>query len=226
MTSLAAPKVALKLTPVPKSVLYAGITGEMLKNTGMKDDDQIRAIQQAVSEGLIAKVIVAAKHSDGRVEKFTLTIKPFSITDSVELSMEAGKSYLECVDTSLAAAVQYASDLIKRQGLTPNFYVDWSARAKATPAIVAEAIKRLNVREEPIPPPSTNYLPDDLYVPPVLPSSLPKLPPKRYPQTVRTYTTPPPLPPNYTYKPVLTIKPAKDPGVEFTYDTSRKTGKG
>lgn len=221
MTTLAAPKVALKLTPIPKPVLYAGLAGEMLKNTGMQDNDQIRAVQQAVSEGLIEKVIVTANHADGRVEKFTLSLKSFGAHETVSLAMEPGKSYLESVDVSLAAAVHYAAELMQRQGLTPHFYVDWSARAKANPSIVADAVKRLNLRTEPAPPPSPpldlSYEPDPMPLPTPLPT-----PPKRYPQTVRTYTAPPPLPPNHVYKPVLTIKPEKDPGISFTYETSRK----
>ncbi|HRD74678.1 MAG TPA: hypothetical protein PK264_01885, partial [Hyphomicrobiaceae bacterium] len=57
-------------------------------------------------------------------------------------------------------------------------------------------------------------------IPPSPPVMAP--PPRRYPQTVRTYTTPPPLPPGYVFKPVLEIKPAKDPGLTFTIETSRK----
>lgn len=220
MTTLAAPKVQLKLVPVPKTVLYAQLAGEMLKNTGMKDNDQIRAIQQAVSEGLVEKIIVAATHADGHVDKFTLTIKPFGAGDTVLLHLEDGKSYLETVDVSLAAAVQYASDLINRRGLTPKFYVDYSARAKATPAIVAEAVKRLNLRTLPdAPPPSP---PAPVFDPFPIPAPTPPSPAKRYPQTVHTYTAPPPLPSGYVYKPVLEITPAKDSGITFTHETSRK----
>lgn len=220
MTSLAPPKVALKLVPIPKPVLYAGLAGEMLKNTGMKDSAQITAVQQAVSEGLVEKVIVAATHSDGRVEKFTLSLKPFTTADSVSLQVENGKSFFETLDVGLAAAVQFTANLIARQGLTPRFFVDWSARAKASPALIADAIKRLNlkVEAETKPDPVPAYQPLS-WVPPT-PAALPE--PKRYPQTVHTYTAPPPLPPNYVYKPVLTITPAADPGVSYTYETSRK----
>jgi len=220
MTSLATPKVALKLVPVPKSVLYAGLAGELLKNAGMKDNGQITAVQQAVSEGLVEKVIVAGMHGDGRVEKFTLALKPFTSTDSVSLQVENGKSFFETLDVGLAAAVQFTADLIARQGLTPRFFVDWSARAKASPALIADAIKRLNlkVEAETKPAPVAAYEPLS-WVPPVpaAPSA-----PKRYPQTVHTYTAPPPLPPNYVYKPVLSITPPADSGVTYTYETSRR----
>ncbi|HRD74679.1 MAG TPA: hypothetical protein PK264_01890, partial [Hyphomicrobiaceae bacterium] len=121
MTSLLPPKIALKLTPVPKPLLYAGFAGEFLKNTGMKDDGQIRAIQQCVSEGLVAKVIVTAVHVDGRIEKYTLSLPPFGAGDTVMLALENGKSYLESLDVGLAAAVQYAAEQIIRRGLTPRF---------------------------------------------------------------------------------------------------------
>ena len=37
---------------------------------------QLDAVQQAVAEGLVEKVIVSGRHVDGRVELFTLTLKP------------------------------------------------------------------------------------------------------------------------------------------------------
>ncbi len=223
MSSLTtAPKVALKLQPVPKPVLYAGLAGEMLKNLGMKDDDQIRAVQQAVSEGLVEKVIVAGKHENGRIDTFTLTMKPFSASETIGLELSPGKSYLESLDVGLAAAVQYAAETITRRGLTPEFYVGWSARARANPAIIRDAVKRLNLRVMPeiAPPPIDPPAPD-----PFAMSSPPSItPPKRYPQTVHTYVGPPALPPGYVYKPVLSITPAKDPGVTFTHETSRRQG--
>ena len=220
MTTLSAPKVQLKLVPVPKPVLYAALAGEMLKNTGMKDDQQIRAVQQAVSEGIVEQVIVAAKRSDGRIEKFTLTMKPFQASDTVSLQLENGKSYLETLDVGLAAAVQAAAEIIQRQGLTPNFYVGWSARAKANPATIAEAMRRLNLRPMPEERPAPPVMPEPSWTPPTPPSPPPA--PQRYPQTVHTYTAPPPLPPGYVYKPVLTVTPAKDPGVSFTWETTRR----
>lgn len=218
MSSLTAPKVALKLQPVPKPVLYAGIAGEMLKNLGMKDDAQIGTIQQAVSEGLIEKVIVTGKHASGRTDTFTLTIKPFNAGETVSLEVSPGKSYLESLDVGLAAAVQHAAELIVRRGLTPEFHVAWSARARANPAIIRDAIQRLNLRVLPDPPP-----PPPVEVPafePYVPPPSPPTPPKRYPQTVHTYVGPPKLPPNHVRTPVLTIQPAKDPGISFMHETS------
>lgn len=223
MSSLTtAPKVALKLQPVPKPVLYAGLAGEMLKNLGMKDDDQIRAVQQAVSEGLVEKVIVAGKHENGRIDTFTLTMKPFTASETVGLELSPGKSYLESLDVGLAASVQYAADLISRRGLKPEFYVGWSVRARANPAIVRDAVKRLNLRVMPDAP----LPPLDPPAPDPFPMSPPTPPPapRRYPQTVHTYVAPPTLPPGYVYKPVLSITPAKDPGVTFTHETSRRQG--
>jgi hypothetical protein len=222
MTSLAAPKVALKLTPVPKPVLYAGLAGELLKNTGMKDDGQIAAVQQAVSEQIVSSVIVVGKHADGRMERFTLAVKPFQPGESVMLQPEAGKSFAESLDVSLAAGIQAASDMFKRLGLVPNFYVAWSPRALANPAIIGDAMKRLNLKVlgEPPPPPVTldSYRSDPLpYVPPLPPVSA-----VRYPQTVRPTTVLPPPPAGYEFKPMLTITPAKDPGVSLTYDSTRK----
>lgn len=222
MATLSAPKVQLKLTPVPKTVLYAQLSGELLSNTGMKEPEQIRAIQQAASEGLLSKVVVIAKHPDGNFETIDLHFKPFAAAESIHLELEQHKSYLESLDVSLAAAVQYAGDMIKRQGLTPTFQVEWSERAKATPGVIAEAIKRLNLKNAPKPvvAPPASLLPPDVYVPPFYSPST--LPPQRYPQTVKTYTAPPAPPAGMVLKPVLSITPAKDPGVTLTIASTRK----
>jgi hypothetical protein len=217
MTSLAAPKVALKLQPVPKPVLYAGLAGEMLKNLGMKDDDQIRNIQQAVAEGLIEKVIITGKDATSRIETFTLTIKPFGAHETVGLELAPGKSYLETLDVGLAAAVQHASELLTRRGITPEFRVAWSARARSNPALISDGVKRLNLRALPEPSPPLPVMPDiGPYVPPLPPSPTPR----RFPQTVHTYVGPPVVPPNFVRTPVVTIQPAKDPGVTFTHETT------
>lgn len=220
MTSLAAPKVALQLVPVPKTVLYAGIAGELLKNTGMMDADQIGAVQQCMSEGMIARLIVRARHPDGRDETFTLAIKPFGLTDSVMLQPEAGKSFCETLDASIAAAVQQLATLIARLRLTPRFEVDWSDRAKANPHLVAAAARRLNIKgPQPPAPPAPLVAPAGFYEPS---GSPPPAPPVRYPQTVRTYTAPPPPPAGYQRVTVLEITPAKDPGVTVTLETTRR----
>jgi hypothetical protein len=54
-----------------------------------------------------------------------------------------------------------------------------------------------------------------------LPAAPQPPPPRlRFPQTVATYTGKPPIPPTQVYKPVVSIKPAADPGLTFTYETS------
>lgn len=218
--TLAAPKVPIKLVPVPKTIVYAALSAEMVRNLGMKDADQITAIQQAVAEGLVARVMVHARHPNGNVEAVTLTMKPFGTTDTVELHLENGKSFTEAMDVGLAAALQYCADLIKRRGLTPRFVIDWSDRAKASPAIIAHAVRRLNLQVEslPLPPP----VPVQQYVAPSVNEPPPAPPVKRYPQTVQTYTAPPVLPPQHELKKVLEITPAKDSGITFTYETTRK----
>lgn len=217
------PKVALTLHPVPKTVLRPALAGEMLKNLGMRDADQINAVQQAIAEGLIVGITVAARHANGRYETFELAMKPHEASETVSLDLSGGKSYLEAVDVGLAGAVHFAANLIKRRGLTPEFFVTWSARVSANPAIMREAIERLNLKVVPGAPPAPvpadfGYADSPCYAAPSPPATQ-----ERYGQSVNSYTSPPKLPPDYTYKPVVTITPAKDPGVTFTHMTSRRT---
>jgi hypothetical protein len=223
MATLAAPKieVELKVVPILKTIVYAALAGELVANTGMKDNDQINAIQQAVSEGLIEKVIVSARRPDGGVETSTFTMIPPAPGETIDLALMAGKSMLETVDVALAAGVKYAADLIKRQGLTPEFRVAWSARVQANPALGADAIKRLNLRADDLPKPPAPLPPAFLAeFDPLPPPALPKPAPPRYPQAVNTYTGRLPIPPTQVYKRVLEIKPAADKGITFTHETS------
>lgn len=214
-------KVDLKVQPVLKSLLYAAIAGEYLRNTGMTDDDQLNAVMQAVAEGLVERVIVYANRPDGGVDIHTLKMLPPAPGETVSLALVAGKSMLETLDVALAASVKHAADMIKRRGLTPKYQVGWSERVRTNPALGADAIKRLNIRAEALPAapkpvvaPSLPTLPD-WYVP-----SPPPPAPLRYPHTVNTYVGPPPIPPTQVYKPVLVVQPVADPNVSFTYETS------
>lgn len=217
-----APKIKLKLQPIPKTIVYAGMGGEFVKNIGMTDDAQIRALQQIISEGIIDQIVVAARHADGRIEKFTLAMRTPDVGATVDLDMSGEKSYLEAMDTGLAASVAHASAMVQRRGLTPTFYVGWSPQAQANPAIITEACQRLNLK--------VGQLPSEPVGDPVgddgIDVSYPPVPPARsyqpYTQPVNSYTGPPKLPANYEFKPVVKIQPAKDPGVEFTYETSRR----
>jgi hypothetical protein len=218
MATLAAPKVQLKLVPVLKTTLYAGLAGELFSNAGMKDSTQLTCVMQAVSEGLVQAVIVKGCYPDGRWELIKLNMKDFKATDSVMLAPEPGKSLLETVDVSLAAAVQKATDTIKRLSLRPEFYVDWSARAKANPAIIADAIRRLNLKAYKEPEPEPPVLYDLPYTDPS-PSTTPAT---RYPQTVHTYMAPPAPPAGYKAVTVMRIEPAKDPGLSLDWTTTRR----
>lgn len=215
------PKVDLKLQPVLKTIVYAALAGEFLRNTGMTDDNQLNAVMQAVAEGLVEKVVVSARRADGGHEVFTLRMNPPAAGETLNLALEAGKSMLETVDVGLAAGVKHASDLITRRGLKPEYKVGWSARVRVNPALGAEAIKRLNLSAEPLPvlappPPVPDYVPD--YAPPSPPPV--RAAPTRYRHTVNTYVGPPAIPPTQVYRPVVTITPAADPGITFTWDSS------
>ncbi len=215
------PKVQLELKPVLKSIVYAALAGEFLRNTGMTDDAQLNAVQQAVAEGLVERVIVFARRLDGGVDEFELKMTPPAQGETLNLALAPGKSILETVDVTLAASVKAASDLIKRRGLTPQYQVGWSARVRANPAIGADAIKRLNLNAEALPPPPPSppigSFSGDIFA---TPPPSPPPPPTRYRHTVNTYVGPPPIPPKQIYRPVVEIKPAADPNVSFTWRTS------
>lgn len=217
--TLAPPKVQLKLQPVLKVIVYAALAGEFLRNTGITDDDQLNAVQQAVAEGLVERVVVTGRRPDGGVDNFTLTLKPPAPGEVLHLALEVGKSMLESVDVSLAASVKQAADLIKRRGLKPEYRVGWSARVRLNPALGADAIKRLNVRGEDLPkppaPPAAMPVIDPFYTPPSPPPA-----PQRYAHTINTYTGPPAIPPTHVYKPVVVVQPSADPGISFTWETS------
>ncbi|MEQ1694377.1 MAG: hypothetical protein ABL901_00920 [Hyphomicrobiaceae bacterium] len=222
MTTLAAPKVALKLTPVLKTIVYSQVASELVKNTGMKDQRQIEALQKIVADGLISKLIVRLRDAQGREETYTMGFPPFSNADSIDLIVEPGKSYSEMLDVSIAAAIQFASQQIQLLKLTPRFEVEWSPKAKANPSLVSEAARTLNLTEPVLPPlPPAPPLPAPGWCVP--PAPRPQPVPVRYPQTIHTYTAPPPVPPNHTRVTVAEIKPAKDPDFTFTIQSLRRT---
>lgn len=220
MTTLAPPKVAIKLHPVPKMIVYAGLAGELLTNTGMRDSAQINALQQAMGEGLLDQIVVIGIHVDGKRDIFRMTVKPFSADEAVSLQFDPGKSHAENLDVSMAAFIQHAAGLIKRRALKPEYAVCWSTKAKAAPGGIAAALKRFNFKEwkEPAPEP----LPQMAHY--ELPQSTPApaAPPVRFTQAVNTYTAPPPPPAGYRYVPVISVTPAKDPGVTFSHETTLK----
>jgi hypothetical protein len=106
---LEAPKVELKLQPVLKAIVYAALAGEYLRNTGITDNDQLNAVQQAVAEGLIERVMVTGRRPDKGVEIFTLTMKPPAPGETLQLGLEPGKSIAETVDVALAAGIKHAA---------------------------------------------------------------------------------------------------------------------
>lgn len=225
MITMSAPKVGLELVPVVKSVVYAGLAGELVRNMGMKDMDQVGAVQQCISDGLITRVIVRGRHPDGREETVTLAVKPFDPTEKVMLQKLPGASFCEMLDVTLAAGVQHAATTFKRMGLVPRFEVEWSDKAKASPQLVANAARTLNIAGPKPPPP-----PPPLPAPPApyqtwaeFGASLPPSPPpRRYPQTVHTFTVPPPVPAGYQRVTLLEVTPARDPGVTLTIESTRK----
>ncbi|OJU23279.1 MAG: hypothetical protein BGN89_18805 [Alphaproteobacteria bacterium 64-6] len=221
MSKLAvAPKLDIKLVPIPKTALYAGLSGEMVKTMGMTDDDQINALQQVVADGYVEAVIVRAVRPDGRRESIRLDMKPPAAGATVNLAIEPNKSLLETLDVSLAAAVHFQAEAFKRQGLKPEFFVAWSAKARADHTLIKEATTRLNMQTLPPEPPATIDLdPGPTMVAPPAP---PPFPVRRYPQPVHTFTGWAPPPTGYRTVTVASIRPAKDPDVTLTIESTRK----
>ena len=59
-----------------------------------------------------------------------------------------------------------------------------------------------------------------VYAPAYTQPAPPPPPPQRFAHTINTYTGPPPIPPGHVYKPVVVIKPAADPNITLTWETS------
>lgn len=226
-------KVAIKMHPVPRSVLRAAVVGEYLATMGLSDSISIRGVQQAVNEGLVTGIIVVGFTSTGiPKDRNTLAIKKLEQDDKVMLDLSDGKSHIEALDVTLAGAISWACDRAKRLNLTPRFYLDWSAEARADPANLAAACRRLNLvmDGESAPAPV-----DDLFSPPstyttrsyaastYAPSSPSYAAPASFPSRSPFNATPPPLPSGYAYKPGVTVTPAKDKGLTFTSETARRT---
>ena len=201
-----APTLDIKLVPIPKTALYAGLSGEMVKTMGMTDDSQINALQQAVADGYVEAVIVRTVRPDGRRESIRLDMKPPAAGATVKLAIEPNKSLLETLDVSLAAAVHFQAEAFRRQGLKPEFLVAWSAKARADHSLIKEAATRLNLQTLPPEPPATIDLdpgPPMAAAPALLP-----IPLRRYPQPVHTFTGWQPPPAGYRTVTVATIRPA------------------
>lgn len=223
---MAIPKVKLSLQPVPKSLVRVSVAGEFLKNMGLTSESDIRNVQQAVAEGLVSElVVVGVNGANIGKERFILRFDPLGRDDTIQLDLSDGKSTTEALDTGLAGAVAYSVQLIKRRALTPKFFIIWSAQALANGNDLAAACRRLNLTMDAgpqpafspdSPVPATTNMP---YTPPA-PTSLPSF---RPPQLASFQSSPPPAPPGYTYKPVLTITPAKEKGISYRIESATRT---
>lgn len=206
---MSTPRVNLKLQPVPKSIVRVTIVGEFLKNMDLFDDDTIRNVQQAQSEGLVEKLIIDGQDAANIARiRFTLAFAPLDQDVMLHLDLGDGKSTTEALDVGLAGALAYSVEIIKRRRLRPHLYVTWSAKALANPHNLQAACARLN------------------FVTSNLPAYQPDMPtPPHYDMPPSTTTTPArPLtlgpPPRTPFKPLLTIQPAKDPGITYTIETA------
>lgn len=215
------PKVKLSLQPVPKSLVRVAVAGEFLKNMGLTDEGEIRSIQQAVAEGLVSELMVLGVNAANiGKERFMLRFDPLGRDDTIQLDLSDGKSTTEALDTGFAGAVAYSVQLLKRRALSPRFYIIWSQQALANRNDLASACRRLNLIMDAGPQPA--FSPDAM--PPMFDTPYPP-PPSNVPaaQTLSRFTdSPPPAPPGYAYKPVLTITPAKGTGISYRIETATR----
>lgn len=210
---MAVPKVKLSLQPIPKSIVRVSVAGEFLKNMGLTNEADIRNIQQAVAEGLVSElVVVGVSAANIGKERFILRFDPLGRDDIIHLELADGKSTTEALDTGFAGALAYSVHLLKRRALSPRFYIIWSPQALSNRVELGNACQRLNLTTDAGPLPS--FQPDAY-------PSLPMQPPSSSPPVTWNAEAPPP-PPNHVYKPVLTIRPGKEPGISYAIETATR----
>jgi hypothetical protein len=224
---MSTPKVKLSLQPVPKSLVRVSVAGEFLKNMGLTDENEIRNIQQAVAEGLVSELMVLGVNSANiGKERFILRFDPLGRDDTISLDLSNGKSTTEALDTGFAGAVAYSVQLLKRRALSPRFYIIWSAQALADKNELAAACRRLGLTMDAGQQPA--FSPDTM--PPAL-IDMPRVPtapsydsePSFMPPTVARYLASlPPAASGYTYKPVLSITPAKGTGISYRIESATR----
>ncbi len=221
---MSSPKVKLKLQPVPLSVMRTALCGEFVRNMGLTDANAIRNIQQAVAEGLVSEIIVLAKTQSGIPrDRYTLELAALENDVTVNVDLSNGKSYTEALDVGLAGAVHWAVQRIQRNRLVPEFFITWSAYARANPQHLNEASRRLNMTSATIPEvvaepaPAPSFLPD-------LTNWLPPPPVHRAPDPMAPLisTRQPAPPPGTAFKQVLAVVPGKDKGVRFIAEALKK----
>lgn len=215
-------RIDVALVPKLKTEVYARLVGETMKTMGMKDDDQVKALMQAATESAIQAVYVVGRHGDGRRETLELIVPPPKVGATINLANDDSKSTLEQLDPSLALSVVAQAKKLQRMGLRPEFYVDFAARLKANPPLMADVMKRLNLRTlppEPIPEPIANPVSYE----PTYTTPAPTITADRYPQAVQPFTGWPPPPAGWKPVTVAEVRPAKDPDVLLRITSTRRT---
>lgn len=221
---MSVPKVKLSLQPIPKSLVRVSIAGEFLKNMGLLSASAIRNVQQAVAEGLVSDLLVVGVNAANiGKERFILRFDPLGRDDTIHLDLSDGRSTTEALDTGLAGAMAYSVQMLKRRALTPQFYIIWSAQALADKAQLASACQRLNLVMDAGE--QTPFQPDNdpsMYTPP-LPPTMPAADQAPAGDATQWASELPPAPPGYTYRPVVTVRPAKEPGITYRIETAMRS---
>lgn len=214
------PKVRLHVQAIPKTLVRVGVAGDFVKNLslGSLSDTDIRNIQQAVAEGLIARIAVTGIDANSIPrERFWLRFDPLTDDAKVMLDLENGKSTIEAVDVGMAGGVAAAVQILRRKALRPQVSFDYSADAMANPSRLAEAKRRLGfVDLAPLQPVVADQYRPAVHSPhPAFPSY--------GSEGVDRYMAPLPAPPpGFGFRNVAKLTPAKDTGIQFGWDSLRR----
>lgn len=226
----------LTVQTIPRLVVRAGVVGEFLRNVGLDtlSDTAIRNLQQAVTEGLIAKITITGVDAQGHpLDRAWVKLNDLGDDTLVTVEKSDGMSMTEACDVGLASAMSTAVKIMRRKQLTPKLSVEYATAALTNRTRLDEAARRLNLPDVPPAPVIPRSTPTST---PSYPSSSPfgtALPPFPAPSFTPTPTAAPPAPPppplapppppaGYAMRTYLTLQPAKDPGLEFGMDALRK----
>lgn len=133
-------RVAVKPVPIPRALVRAQLAGEMIKACDGSDDAVLIA-QKGVSNGWIAEVIVYGTDENDCIRDQVSLNFDGDQSGEIELDLDGGKrAAIEALDGSLARAVQFQAQRMRKRGLRP------SVRFRLSDAIYADAARLVEVR--------------------------------------------------------------------------------
>lgn len=117
------PKVQLKASVIPRSIMRATVLGDVMLNHGLPEN-VIKTVQQGFATGDVTGIaIYELDHASSVREQAMLTFAQMSRDDEVRIDVSNGRSMIEAVSRRFAHAVAASVQLIKRQGLGVDYTV-------------------------------------------------------------------------------------------------------